>query len=338
MSCSLLSSLSRSVSRSILRFVRNPAPVCIVQSAMVLCLMLLCLMSVVSSMAATAERAIMVREATLYLSPDAASQKMNTVGRGREVAIFEKSGQWLHVLANVKGELEVTAWILDKGVIRTSTPNGDAILFGEAVDSEAEGSRRRGRKGAAEDALHLYARLAEYFPTSPFAGEALFRAADIRWQIEKADITSRPSFKRDPNSRAPLTEDDLKQVQKKYPNTKWADMAAFDLLDNKLCGDWLGSSKCPEKEAELYEKYATERPSSPKAAEALYEAATRRAALVEIYKSEGDSKKSSESRSKAAALVQRIISQYAQTDWGPRAQTLRYKIEQEIPTYGTASE
>jgi len=52
-----------------------------------------------------------------------------------------------------------------------------------------------------------------------------------------------------------------------------ADLAAFTLLDNKLCGDWEGTSKCPNKESEMYEKYADDRAQSPAAPEALYRAA-----------------------------------------------------------------
>ena len=84
----------------------------------------------------------------------------------------------------------------------------------------------------------------------------------------------------------------MKQVMKKFPDTKWAQLAAFHLLDNKLCGDWQGSSKCPDKEADIYEKYVKEHPESPAAPEALYNAASRRAALIEIYKTEEQPKKS----------------------------------------------
>ena len=44
----------------------------------------------------------------------------------------------------------------------------------------------------------------------------------------------------------------------------------FDYLD---CGDWEAQSKCPEREAKEYEKYAKEHPQSPKTQEALYQAA-----------------------------------------------------------------
>lgn len=283
------------------------------------------------------QRGIMVREAVLYLAPDTSSAKLANIGRGREVAIFESSRGWLHVLASVTRERDVTGWLLEKGVIRPSTPNGDLVLYGEAVNSESEASRRRGRKGAAEDAFRLYSRMAEYFPQSPRAGEALYRAADIRWQVEREETFSRPSAKeRDPLMRHQIDETLMKQVMKKYPHTRWDDLAAFHLLDNKICGDWQGQSKCPEKESELYEKYAAEHPQSPAAPEALYNAASRQAALIEIYKTEGHADRSAKAKSQAAALAQKIIGQYGQSDWGPRAQTLLYFVEQNIPTYGNA--
>src|SRR5260370_9602417 len=106
----------------------------------------------------------------------------------------------------------------------------------------------------------------------------------MRWQIEYADIMALPSAKeQDPDVRPKMDDEVMRQVMKKYPHTKWADLAAYHLLDNKVCGDWQAQAKCPERETELYEKYATEHPQSPKAAESLYNAATRQAALVEIY-------------------------------------------------------
>ncbi len=189
-------------------------------------------------------------------------------------------------------------------------PNGDKILFGEAVDSEDQASRRHGRNGAAQDAMRLYYRVADYFPTSPLAGEAMYRSADIRWQLEKADVSSRPSAReRESYLREGMEEKYMKEVIKKFPGTKWADLAAFHLIDNKLCGDWQGSSKCPVKESEIYEKYATEHPQSPAVAEALYDAAWRWSALIEIYKTEEEPKKSEEARGQAIALAQKAASQ-----------------------------
>jgi outer membrane protein assembly factor BamD (BamD/ComL family) len=295
------------------------------------------------------ERAVCVRSANLYLSPDTNSQRLATVDRGREVAILEHSGaQWVHVLATLgearddaygEGERDVSGWMLDKGLVRKTTSNGDQILFGEAADSEAEAERRGGRRGADKDALRLYYRVAEYFPNSPLAGEAAYRSADIAWQLDIQDMRSRPSAKeKDPYMRHQMDEEQMKKVVKKYPNTKWSDLAAFDLIDNKLCGDWEGDPKCPEKESSIYEKYVEEHPQSPKAAEALYDAAWRQSALIEIYKQRNDQKKADESRSKAMELAQRASQQYPNSDYAYRAQRLIYLLKQNIPTYGNVTD
>ncbi len=86
--------------------------------------------------------------------------------------------------------------------------------------------------------------------------------------------------------RGEINEQYMKEVMKKFPGTKWADLAAFHLIDNKLCGNWQGAAKCPIKEADIYEKYAEDHPESSASPEALYEAAWRWAALIEIYKTE----------------------------------------------------
>ena len=119
--------------------------------------------------AAIVDRGITIREAQLYLAPDTTSSKLGELDRGREVVVLESSRDFLHVSADLTDERTVTGWLFAKGVIRTTTPDGDKIVFGEAVDSEAEGTLRHGRKGAAQDALRLYARMAEYFPTSSLA-------------------------------------------------------------------------------------------------------------------------------------------------------------------------
>ncbi|MGH9556672.1 MAG: hypothetical protein ACRD2Y_12705, partial [Terriglobales bacterium] len=102
------------------------------------------------------ERGVLVREAVVYLAPDAKSAKLGQAGRGREVAVLDHSREWVQGFITVGPGKELTGWILNKGMVSASTPNGDRILFGEAVESEGEASRRRGRKGAAEDAMRLY--------------------------------------------------------------------------------------------------------------------------------------------------------------------------------------
>jgi len=280
-------------------------------------------------------RATTIRVSALYLSPDTSSTKLADIDRGREVIYLETSNSWVHVEANLTEERTVTGWIESKGLVQSTTPDGDKILFGEAVDSEDQASQRNGRRYAAQDAMRLYAEVAELFPQSPLAGEATYRSADIRWQIEKADQMSLPSAKeQEAYLRKGMDEDYFKKVIKKFPNTKWAYLAAFHFIDNKLCGDWQGQSKCPTKEAEIYEKYAAEYPQSPAAAEALFQAAYRWAALIEIYKTEEQAKKSDEARSRAIAVAQKAIAQTPQGDWSARARRLLYMVQQGIPVYG----
>ena len=314
-------------------------------------LLLISLIVLGNSLVLAADRGTLVRDAVIYLSPDTTSNKLAQVERGRELILLDKSHNWLHVEALLglqtpdpafvldeedQGKT-ISGWVLDTGVVWASTPNGDRILFGAAVDSEDEASRRHGRRGAAQDALRLYRRVYDVFPTSPLAGEGLYRAADIRWQIEKSDMQSRPSAReKEAYLRGGIDEKLMKQVMKKFPDSKWAQLAAFHLLDNKLCGDWQGSSKCPEKEADLYEKYVKEYPESPAAPEALYSAASRRAALIEIYKTEEELKKSEQAKSQAISLAQELVSKYPQSDWSSRGQTLLFLVQQGVPTYGNA--
>jgi hypothetical protein len=280
-------------------------------------------------------RAASIRVASMYVAPDTNSAKLADVDRGRELVFLETSGDWVKVEAAITEERLVTGWMQNKGLVQATTPDGDKILFGEAVDSEDQASQRNGRRYAAQDALRLYAEIYEIFPQSPLAAEGLYRSADIRWQIEKADVMSLPSAKeQDPYLRRGMNEDYFKKVMKKFPNTKWAYLSAYHLIDNKLCGDWQGQSKCPQKEAEIYENYAKEYPQSPAAAEALYHAAYRWSALIEIYKTNDETKKSDEAKGRAIVTAQRAISVAGQSDWGDRAQRLLYMVQQGIPTYG----
>jgi len=59
-------------------------------------------------------------------------------------------------------------------------------------------------------------------------------------------------------------------------------------------------------------------------------------ALIEIYKTENQPKKSEESKAKALALAQKVSTQFPQSDWGARAERLVFLIVQGVPTYGNA--
>jgi outer membrane protein assembly factor BamD (BamD/ComL family) len=305
---------------------------------------LLALLVAIAVPALATDRGIIIREGVIYVAPNTSSDRISGISRGREVAVMERSPGWVNVVATVEvsqdpeneSDRNVTGWIMDKGVIMTTTPDGDKIIFGEAIDCEMEASKRDGRRGAAQDALRLYARLAEYFPQSPLAPEALYRAADIRWQIDAADINSRPSAKmRDPDLRAQIDEDHMRKVMKKYPHTKWSDLAAYHLIDNKLCGEWEALAKCPELEAALYVKYADEYPQSPKTPEALYKAAWRYSALIEIYNSSNDQKRADESAARSLSLAKKLVAQYPNdTNWSARGDRLIYMVTNKIPTWG----
>jgi len=296
-----------------------------------------------------------IRETILFVSADTTSERLATITPGREMVIVEKNGQWLRVFANTDIEEShaqdapifgaesapppISGWAQAKGIIAADTPNGDAVLFGVAANTEELASEPHPPKRAAQDARLLYRRLAEIFPQSKYAGEAAWRSADIRWQLEKEDAFSRPSAHEKENYlRQQLDDDEMRKILKKYPGTKWADLAAYDMLDNKICGDWQGSEKCPEKESELYLKYADEHPDSPKAAEALYKAAWRQAAAADMYAADNEDKKSEEARGRAKDLAARLQAKYPATDYSPRAAGLVYKLEQGIPIYGVDRE
>src|ERR1700731_2940698 len=301
---------------------------------------------------ADALRGTLVHEETIRISPNADAAKVGEAARGNELIVLETSRDWVHVQAilrearNEEGltdeEAEaktITGWVAAKGVVTSTTQDGDRIIFGEAADSEDQASRRRGRRDAAQDAMRLYYRVYDLFPSSPLAAEALYRAADIRWQMERSDVMTRPSAReRDAYLRGAIDEEWMKLVMKKFPGSKWADLAAFHLIDNKLCGDWQGASKCPEKEADTYEKYANDHAQSPAAPEALYDAAWRRSALIEIFRTELNQKKAEETKNRALSLAQKIVSQFPQSDWSSRAQRLIFYIQQGVPTYGNVSE
>ncbi len=296
-----------------------------------------------------------IRETILYVSADDTSQRLANIIPGREMVIVEKNGDWLRVFANTDSEEShaqdapifgaesapppISGWTKAKGVISADTPNGDEVLFGVAANMEEIASEPHPPKTAAQQARLLYRRLAEMFPQSNYAGNAAWRSADIGWQIHKADVFSLPSAHEKENYlREQIDDTEMKKIQKKYPGTRWADLAAYDMLDNKICGDWQGSEKCPEKESELYVKYVEEHPESPKAAEALYKAAWRQASAADMYLADNEDKKSEQARARAKDLAARLQAKYPQTDYAPRAAGLVYKLEAGIPVYGVDRE
>ncbi len=300
-------------------------------------------------------RATLLHPANVYVAPDVDSQRAALVNPGHEVVIAERSGPWVRVFANTdikdaqsdRDEPEfndedptpASGWIKDKGIVTPSTPNGDAILFGAAANLEAQAAEPHAPVDAASEAHLLYRRAATYFPQSPLAAEAAWRSADIRWQIDRRDQSTLPSAKeQDASLRPALFDGELKRVIKAFPNTPQAAKAAFELIDNKLCGDWQGLPKCPELESTLYEKYATQFPGGPRSAEALYNAVWRQGSLVSMYEVEENHKKSSAAAAHTQKLAEQVRAQYPQSDFTARAESIAYRVQQQIPVYGNDRE
>jgi TolA-binding protein len=295
--------------------------------------------------------ATVLRDTSIFVQADTSSQRLDTITAGREMVIVEKNGPWLRVFANTDVQQNqaadapvfggdaatppISGWIQAKGIVSASTPNADNILFGAGAGQEAKASDVHGSRGAAQAARLLYARDAQLFPQGPHAGDAAWRAADIRWQLEKADVYSRPSaHEKEAYLRQQIDDSEMKKVIKRFPGSKFADLAAYNMLDNKVCGDWQGTTKCPEKEAELFQKYADEHPNSPKAPEALYESVYRLAAAGDIYQADNNDKKAAEDRDRSKVIATRLQEKYPSSDFSARAATLIYQMEQSIPIYG----
>ncbi len=296
-------------------------------------------------------KATLVHPADVYAAPDADSTKAALVNPGHEVVIAERSGPWVRVFANtdVKDSTDdrdepefaddeptpASGWIRDKGIVTPATPNGDVILYGAAANLEAAAAEPHAPKDAASEAHLLYRRVATYYPQSPLAAEAAWRSADIRWQIDRRDQSTLPSAKeQDASLRPALFDGELKRVMKLYPNTPQAAKAAFDLIDNKLCGDWQGLPKCPELESNLYEKYAGQFPGGPMSARALYEATIRQGTLVTMYEVEENHKKSVAAAARTQTLAQQMKERYPQSDYTARAESIAYRVAQGIAVYG----
>jgi len=297
-------------------------------------------------------RATVLRVTNLYISPDTGAQKVDRVQIGREMVVAEKSGPWVRVYANTDIEEQmdqkdepmigsdettppISGWMEAKGVVEESTPDGDQILMGAAANEESLAADPRGPANAAQSAKNLYRRVAEMFPNSPLAAEAAWRAGDIQWQLERHDISSLPSsHEKEAYLREQMDEDALRKVIKNYPRTRWAAFAAYDLIDNKLCGDWQGAPQCPEKESEIYIKYADEYPDGPRTAQALYQAVYRFAVLTDMYAADGNDRKSDDAHNQARSVAAQLKAKFADSDYTRRATALVYKLDQGVPVYG----
>ena len=300
-----------------------------------------------------AARAVVLHDTIVYVTPDDAGQKVDEVTLGHEVILGERNGAWIKVFANTDTpdqndpdhapEIATddvptpqTGWIKDKGVVNVNTPDGDGVLFGAAAAEEDLASEPHPPKGSDIAAQLLYRRVYEYFPQSPYAAEAFFRSADIRWQINKADNATLPSaHEQEAYLRPQLYEGEMNKIIKYYPGSPQAARAAYAKLDNKLCGDWQGLPKCPEQESNIYLKYAGDWPDSPRAPEAFYNAIYRQGVLVNMYSLQDDRKRAQFAADRVAKLTADMSKRYPQSDYTRRAQSVAFRVKQGIPVYGS---
>src|ERR1051325_4443873 len=123
-------------------------------------------LAVAPALAQGKEQGTLISEVDMYVSPDASSQKLARATRGRNVVlVMERSKMggrdWAHVLVVVEVDLErqserqISGWVPSNVLVTTGTPNGDQIIYGEAVDSENQVQQRGGRRHADEDAMRL---------------------------------------------------------------------------------------------------------------------------------------------------------------------------------------
>ncbi|RRA48794.1 hypothetical protein D1Y84_11360 [Acidipila sp. EB88] len=300
----------------------------------------------------TSPKATVIRPTALYLQGDTGSDKLSTVQPGREMAILERSGHWIKVYANTDQETvqqadqpvftehepehPISGWVQDPGVIAADTPNGAAVLFGVAITAEQAASEPHAAAGSALDARRLYRMVAVLFPDDARTPEAMWRTADIRWQLQKEDASTLPSaHEKESYLRQQPDETEMKRLERQFPGTKWASFAAYALIDNKLCGDWQGAEKCPEKEASYYAEFADKYPDSPKAAQALYEAAWRLACAGDMWSADNDDKRAAEDRRRSVETAAHLGTRYTTTDYAARGAGLIYKVQQSIPVYGS---
>jgi hypothetical protein len=301
-----------------------------------------------------AARATVLHNANLYVAAGSSDPAIATIVPGHEIIIMQRNGAWVNVFANTDEQQEqdpdsepefkdpnqtnhqYSGWIHDQGIVGPLTPHGDAILFGAAADFEAQAAQPHPPQDAAKEAQLLYKRVVDYFPDSPLAAEAAWRSADIRWQLDKQDISTLPSaHEQDAYLRPQLYDGALRRVMKMYPDSPFAARAAFDLIDEKLCGDWQGLPKCPEMETQLYLKYADRYSDGPKSAEALYDAAYRQGVLVTMYSVDDDKKNSDKAAQNCQSIADELLQKYPKSDYAARAESIAYRVKQGIPIYGS---
>ena len=154
--------------------------------------------------------------------------------------------------------------------------------------------------------------------------------------MQKQENSTLPSAKeQEAYLRPQLYEGEMNRIIKQYPGSPQAGRAAYDKIDNKLCGDWQGLPKCPEQESNDYLKYASAWPDSPLAPQAVYNAIYRQGVLVSMYLVDGEQKRSQAAAERVAKLTADMRVKFPQSDYTRRAESIAFRVKNGIPIYGT---
>ena len=208
--------------------------------------------------------------------------------------------------------------------------------MGEAANQEALASDPRGPANAAQSARLLYRRVVEMFPNSPLVPEAAWRAADILWQIEKADASTRPSAQEkrslparpDGRGRAeeghqalsphPPGRSGRLRPHRQQALRRLAGRPSARRRNRKFTKSTPPSIPTARAPRRLFTRPSTARPCSRTCMPPT--AATRRADEAHNHAQE------------LAAQAQR--SSFPQSDYAWRAGALVYKLDEGVPVYG----
>ena len=273
-------------------------------------------------------KSVAIREGKLLLKPDTGSAVVGEIRPGDSVAIFERSPGFARVFVKASG------WMVDKGMIALTDPKAPAVIFGAAAQLQEKAESAPGESDTAKDAARLFFQVYDNFPQNPLAAEALYRAADIKWQLDSADLP----LSRDPANRQFPDDHWLNKVKGQYAGTPWAARAAYVLLQKHFtCGDWVEKPGCIQKEINVYRDYLHDYPKSPLAADAAYQIVYRDGAAWSVYSDEGpqhDAGKAQQYAHETQEQAAAVASQYPGTDWAARAQLIAFEVAQGVPVYG----
>ncbi|MGH9481614.1 MAG: hypothetical protein ACRD1L_05930 [Terriglobales bacterium] len=288
----------------------------------------LALAAALGAQAAPLQKAVSLEPAAIYLGPDATSAKVGALRPGMDIGIQAVSGDFAQIFAGATG---ISGWIPNQGYARLDDPAAPEVIFGAAVNYENQAEDAAGEQQAANDAARLYFSIYSDFPAAARAAEALYRSAEIPWELK----LSQEPRRRSPSERLFPDDSALRRVASKFPGTPWAARAQYQLLvEHFTCGDWVEKPECVEKEFNAYQDYVKKYPVSPVAAQAAYDALYRAAIAWTLYRAPGahhDDGKARNFARQVSSGADAMARLYPATDWTAQAALLAFKVDHNTP-------